>query len=49
VQGNRVGILIKEIDPNTRQRFLDHIDGVLRLIKKNGTEHYALHKRCVEI
>jgi hypothetical protein len=49
VQGNRVGILISDIDPNTKQRFLDHIDGVLRLIKKNGTEHFALHNKCAEM
>ncbi len=45
VQGNLVGVLIKEIDPEIKQRFLDHIDGVLRFIKRNKTEHFVLSTR----
>jgi hypothetical protein len=46
VQGNVVGVLIKEIDPDIKQRFLDHIDGVLRLIKGNKSEHFVLSNRA---
>jgi hypothetical protein len=45
VQGNLVGVMIKEIDPDIKQRFLDHIDGVLRLIERNKTEHFNLSNK----
>jgi hypothetical protein len=45
VQGNLVGVIIQEIDPEIKQRFLDHIDGVLRLINRNKTEHYVLSNK----
>ncbi|UCB46120.1 MAG: PilZ domain-containing protein [Spirochaetota bacterium] len=41
VQGNILGIEIKEIDPDLKERFLNHIDGILRMHKLDKRERYV--------
>ena len=48
IQGNILGILIKEIEPEMMIRFKDHIDGMLRLIKTPKLERYALSKKVIQ-
>jgi hypothetical protein len=45
VQGNILGISIQEIDPVIKQRFMDHIDGMLRIQNRNKIEHFILPKK----
>jgi hypothetical protein len=44
-QGNIVGISINEIDPVIKQRFMDHIDGLIRIANRNKTEHFKLSNK----
>jgi hypothetical protein len=40
VQGNILGIEIKEIDPDLQERFTSHIEGILRAKKLDSRERY---------
>ena len=40
VQGNMLGTAIKEIDPNLKERFIDHLEGMLRMKKLDKRERY---------
>jgi Tfp pilus assembly protein PilZ len=42
-QGNIIGIMITDIDPEVQQRFMDHIEGVLRMINRERKEKFTLH------
>ena len=41
IQGNMLGIAIKEIDPDLKERFTSHIEGVLRMKKLDRREIFA--------
>jgi hypothetical protein len=41
-QGNILGISILEIDPLIKARFMDHIDGMLRIQRRKKIEHFVL-------
>jgi len=42
VNGNIMGIQITEIDPEIKERFKAHIEGMLRLVNKTRFEKYDL-------
>lgn len=44
IQGNIIGIKIMEIDPEIKQRFLSHIEGMLRFANRAKTERFRLEK-----
>jgi len=41
IQGNMVGIAIIEIDPDLKERFTSHIEGVLRMKKLDRREIFS--------
>lgn len=45
INGNIVGIRIKEIDPYIQNRFIEHVNALLRIAGKSSTEQF---KRIVE-
>ncbi len=47
INGNIAGIMIKSIDPGIQERFMDHIDGMLRLMHMKGAEQYKLDKNRI--
>jgi hypothetical protein len=42
VQGNMIGVLITKIDSRIRERFMEHVNGMLRLMKSPEKEKYSL-------
>lgn len=44
IHGNIVGIMIVDIDPDIRQRFISHIEGMLRLSNRERTERFRLER-----
>ena len=40
VDGNIVGVMILEIDPELHRRFLEHIRGMLRMMNRSSTEKF---------
>jgi hypothetical protein len=40
VDGNKVGVMILEIDPELHRRFLEHIRGMLRIMNRSSTEKF---------
>jgi len=42
IHGNVIGIEITEIDPEIKERFQSHIEGILRLMNKSRYEKYDL-------
>lgn len=47
IHGNIVGIMIVDIDPDIRQRFIDHIEGMLRLSNRERTERFRLDRESL--
>lgn len=43
IQGNIIGIMITHIDPEIRNRFMDHIEGVLRMANRERQEKIRLN------
>ncbi len=48
INGNIAGIMIKLIDPGIQERFMNHIDSMLRLMHMKGTEQYKLDKNRIK-
>jgi len=48
INGNIAGIMIKSIDPDLQERFMNHIDGMLRLMNMKGVEQYKLGKKGIK-
>jgi len=48
INGNIAGIMIKSVDPNLQERFMNHIDGTLRLMNMRGFEQYKLGKKGIK-
>ena len=42
IANNMAGILIKEIDSKIKERFLEHVNGMLRMMNKSNREKYKL-------
>lgn len=40
VDGNILGVMIIEIDPDVHKRFMDHIKGMLRMMNRSSTEKF---------
>jgi hypothetical protein len=40
IQGNNIGIMITDIDPDLHERFMSHIDSMLRMMNKKRNEPY---------
>lgn len=40
VEGNILGVMIMEIDPDVHKRFMDHIKGMLRMMNRSSTEKF---------
>jgi hypothetical protein len=45
INGNVVGIIIKEIDPYIQTRFMEHVNSLLRMASRGSTEEF---KRVVD-
>jgi len=48
INGNIAGIMIKSIDPDIQERFMNHINGMLRLMNMKGDEQYKLGKKGIK-
>jgi hypothetical protein len=40
IANNMAGIMITEIDSSIRERFLEHVNGILRIMNKSNREYY---------
>jgi len=48
IQGNIIGIMIVDIDPDLQQRFISHIEGMLRLVNREKTERFRLDNNRIK-
>jgi hypothetical protein len=48
IQGNIIGIMIVDIDPDLQRRFISHIEGMLRLVNREKTERFRLDNNRIK-